>query len=321
MDTKTKLLFLNYNKDEEILKEINKKYETSDIIDLCYTNSNEELLKNVSITSGSIIAFRITNRNEFNDCLGALKKLFRPIKAGFVKPVCITNTKSEKLEKILYKLGCTDVYESNVNSKMLALKVDMWHWTVSQVVNKNEDHLSVQLGSQERLDESIQIGDDFIDNKTEADLNLFLKDNNKSGDELDSSPNFFSYQNEQGETELLNVETGLLDVSFSIDDGNEKNKCILEGYDDDHLTIEIDNKIMVEIGQTARIFIKFVYNKCKIEIELGGNLIEIEEGDSENKQIVINLTKKDVDGFDYFISLFQKRQKSITDFLELAKGS
>ncbi len=319
MADKVTLNILHLNSSDSLLSEVQNKYLNSGKLDIHYVSSFDEVMKTANPRNGVVLMFSISNREEFDSSLNILKKMFKAIKKGLVKPVCITNNLSSKLERILYKLGCTDIFSQNTNPKALVLKLDMWLWTLNQVLDKDEEHLAIKSRQEKVEEQSISFENDYIDNNAEAELESFLKETTDSNIAV-SEPDYYRYMDEAGQEQHLNVESGSLEVKFKLLESDEKYSCSLEDFDEENLTIEVDEDIIATTDQNIDISVKFNYNKCKVEIELAGDILDIERNESKKKNLVIKLTKKDVEGFDYFVSLFQKRQKSISDFLDLAKG-
>ena len=66
--------------------------------------------------------------------------------------------------------------------------------------------------------------------------------------------------------------------------------------------------------------IVFKYNRCKVELLLDGKIEGVEKTSETGCVLTVKLSNDESISLENFMSLYQQRQKSIDDFMILAKG-
>lgn len=321
----------------------------------------KEVNNHIKVSGNAILLFKIENKAEFVQVLAILKSNLPMIESGLLRPVCQLGVKSKKVERLLFKYGCRDILDININPRTLIIKTEMWIRSINNILNKKaEDDLTLGQRSQDassaaesseyemRSLPEADFGDD--EDQLEEELNelvdeLETEEENIELDSLmeeieegnifesgesevgekdlhivtseESAPELVEFINDNGDPSFVNLETGYLSLVL---EGQGKADCIFENFDEDHMVLEVPTAYSANQGQNLSVWVKFVYNKCSVELELSGAITDIEELEDGRKHLSVTFGQAEVERYDYFMSLYEKRQKSINDFMELARG-
>lgn len=366
-----KVNFYIFNLGEESLpyRILNDHFATDERISFTVIRLYKDLAETILTTSQGIVFLKIENKSDFIQSLSILKRNHELIKKGYVRPVCLLKVQSSKVERLLFKYGCSDLLDFNINSKTLLTKANLWLKSLSSVIKDDEEYLKLSKrsqslpaqaivvgGSDKKTDKEPQIDSDFDELLDELDQDIELletqelaledeelsniikevnnedvKNEFKSESEdkskdlkfattEESSPDLVEYIKENGEVGQLNLETGFLGLSLTADTSGEVFNCVFENFEEDHMTLEVSERYDAKEGDKLEVAVKFIYNKCRVEIGLAGILSEVELLSDGRKQVTISFSQNETQIYDYFMSLYEKRQKSINDFMELARG-
>jgi hypothetical protein len=333
MSQKVTIINLNLNEDHKCLQNLSEHFSDDEFISIETMRNVKDIVKHIRLHKNTLLVFKLEAKSELIQFISFMKANIDLVNNGFLKSICILSVKSEKVERILYKYGCTEVVLASVSNKALILKAELAIKTIRRNQN-NSTHLIMghkKLEGQKNVNESenndiltfdqlTKDEDDhyILDSLTENDFqnnkNKILKIQNQK----ESEPQLLNYFKENGEMAQLNLESGSLNLNLGKE--NEESFCQFEEFEESRMVLSVDPEFEAEIGQEINLMVKFVYNKCRIEIELTGTVNEIEEIDHHKKHLNINFAQNESEKYTYFMELFQKRQKSINDFIALARG-
>ena len=321
----------------------------SEIVSLCSgrssyaheTFSSVEDLNTISeFNQPNFYIFNIKSKSEFVLVTKHLK--FLNNNGIIFKSMCFFNFENPKAENILLKNGVSNVFNNKTTTKNFIIKVNMLLRSLTQNIKEAGSNLTfkemekretpleeknhnirknIGLKGVKRRQRSkfiykpneIQVGESSLFNQRRELQNArfytetSLEDNSELLDYIDSL----------GEKGFLNLEQGTLDIAPSF---GRNIDCCFDGFFEDEITLDIQGHVEVNINDPVSLFVKFVYDKCKVEIELDGKINEIERYETNSRFVTIALDKSCSDQRDYFMSLYEMRQRSINEFMELAKG-
>ncbi len=66
--------------------------------------------------------------------------------------------------------------------------------------------------------------------------------------------------------------------------------------------------------------VTLTYKGQKVIVVLGGEIEEVEEFDLVQDTVIVQVKNLNKEDYEKFISLYQERQGSINEFMELARG-
>lgn len=370
MTKKVNLYIFNLSEDSLPYRILNDHFATDDRVSFSIIRLYKDITETILTSSQGIVFFKVENKSDFIQSLSILKRNHELIKKGYVRPVCLLKVQSSKVERLLFKYGCSDLLDFNINSKTLLTKANLWLKSLSSVIKDDEEYLKLSKRSQDLPAQAIVVGgadkkadkndfeidsefDDLLD-ELDQDIDLletqelaledeelssiieevdsenikneFKSDSEEKSEDLkfvtteESSPDLVEYIKENGEVGQLNLETGFLGLSLTADTSGEVFNCVFENFEEDHMTLEVSERYDAKEGDKLEVAVKFIYNKCRVEIGLAGILSEIELLSDGRKQVTISFSQNETQIYDYFMSLYEKRQKSINDFMELARG-
>lgn len=140
--------------------------------------------------------------------------------------------------------------------------------------------------------------------------------------EPEDAPNVLEYINENSEVCNLNLQDGRVETDISTSKGKNNFSCKIDNFESDNIVLEVEGICDLEPGDHLSLEIKFLYNKCKVEIELDGTVEDYQTSSNleESTFLTIKLSQSEEEKLNYFMSLYEQRQKSINDYMKLAKG-
>ncbi len=125
-----------------------------------------------------------------------------------------------------------------------------------------------------------------------------------------------------GKENNLNLESGELKVIVKqqTEAGNDITFiCTFEDFYEDELIVQAP-KNSLPVNSLVRARVSLVYMGQKIKVDCGGKIEEIEELNELKDTLVISLNDINKENYESFMSLYQERQGSINEFMEMAKG-
>ncbi|MBD63667.1 MAG: hypothetical protein CME62_00540 [Halobacteriovoraceae bacterium] len=125
---------------------------------------------------------------------------------------------------------------------------------------------------------------------------------------------------ETTEVKNLNLDSGQLNVNIQTENYPHI-ECKLEDFTQKIIELEMLDVYEPSKDENIEIKVVFEYNKCRVELMLEGKVLETEDSVKGKSLVLIQLDHDEVVSFQNFMALYQKRQKSIDEFMILAKGS
>ncbi|MFY7993327.1 MAG: hypothetical protein ACOVP4_08565 [Bacteriovoracaceae bacterium] len=176
--------------------------------------------------------------------------------------------------------------------------------------------------------------DPFIDSTTQAKNNNGDLSKNESGSKnLTRASNIYPIKpqlqdNEDLESEgesIVQTEDSPQDISQTakiysfITQGAIKRICDLDDYFDDIVTIRVSGGDFIEL-EPVHIDMSFHYLKEKIPLKIDGVIEGIDADEKNYFFVTVRLKQNQLDQFEKFMAMFQKRQSHINQFIKMAKG-
>lgn len=356
MNKTVNITIFNLDLAAESTKEVITRFSDEPNVEISTIRFYKEVNNFIISNGNSVLLFKIESKAEFVQVLAILKANSELIEKGLLKPACLLGVNSAKVERLLFKYGCRDLLEMDVNPRTLVIKTEMWVRSVSNILKRGDDFLTLGqrsqtheggnsenqydmksfpeddlVGDEEQLEEQLnELVDELEEEAFDLELDSLLEEVDEFDEEdalekndlhlattEESSPELVEFISNSSDPKIVNLETGYLAVAI---DGQEDANCIFENFEEDHMVLEVSNNHEAQINEKLSVWVKFVYNKCRVEIELSGVVSEIEVLDDGTKHVNVAFDVTEVERYDYFMSLYEKRQKSINDFMELARG-
>ncbi len=95
--------------------------------------------------------------------------------------------------------------------------------------------------------------------------------------------------------------------------------CEFEDFYEDELVVQAP-KNSLAVGSHVRAMVSLLYKGEKVKVECAGTIEEIEELSEHKDTLIVTLEKINKENYEKFIALYQERQGSINEFMEMAKG-
>jgi hypothetical protein len=291
-------------------------------------------------TPNNFYLFNIRNKNEFILVTKFLKQLQK--EEVLFKGMCFFDFDNPKAENILSKHGLSNILKNNTTVKNFSIKTSMHLRALAQNIKEAGSNLKFkdmrkQSPSKENEEKIIKKNIGLVSIKKKPFINRYVKTNNiqlgevspyppqeilakskfKAAIDPGKNPKFLDYIGKLGDAGKLNIENGELAINSSLGDNLE---CVFDGFFDDEITLDITGHIEASVEDPVSLFVKFIYEKFKVEIELDGVIKEIERYATNSRYITLKLDESCEVQREHFMSIYEKRQKSIDKFMELAKG-
>ena len=151
----------------------------------------------------------------------------------------------------------------------------------------------------------------FLDNEKSREHKVTIKADSQNENLEQKVPSHLA-------SEQINLESGKMTLKTK-----EENLTLkLEHFDENSLDLEIStsDSYLYNSGDQIELNIIFEYNRCKIELLLDGTIETIELNSPETSSLCIKLTMNEQENLERFMALYSQRQKSIDDFMMLARG-
>jgi hypothetical protein len=129
---------------------------------------------------------------------------------------------------------------------------------------------------------------------------------------------YVTYVSNQKGFKQINLESGVLKVFIKKSDKSE-HSVRLEHFENELIEIETTTETEIATGENCEVLIIFMYARCKIEINLKG-VVKNNEANHGSRYISITTERDEEIDLDKFFDTYQMRQKSINDFISLARG-
>ena len=338
---KIKIFIYNIRSNSIHLDTLTRSYSDSEDVVLVEIGDYREIntaLRGLG-TSKAIFIFKVDTKSDFTQALAILKARYKQISSGDIKPVCITGFQNRRAEGYLNKFGCSIQIDSKVSQKAFSIKLDLavksiipkQNFSDFNSISQKEDTVDLTIKGLNALDSDFNELTHNIEEEVE-DMLLSLGESLESNIEFKKSkfslslleedhPELVSYIKESGDIGKVNIQDGRIDIRISnnVADGIQ---CSIDNFEKESITLEMGGIVNLNKGDDISICVKFIYNKCKVEIELFGIISDYELSDSieGSSFVTIKLSQIEDEKLNYFMSLYEQRQKSINDFMELAKG-
>lgn len=299
----------------------------------------EELVQVSSQNPYNLYLFNIKDKNEFVLVTKFLKQLQKD--EIIFKGICFFDFDNPKAENLLLKYGISNIFKYDASTKNFTIKTNMLLRALTQNIkevgsnlkfkniktnsldNKQEETAKKKLGIGLRkknnpfrgfsLASQVQVGE----LSSYSPLKALKKAKFFTAIDPGRNPKVLDYVNRMGKAGKLNIENGELAIKSSL---GENLDCLFEEFENDELTLNITGHVEVKLNDPVSVFAKFIYEKFKVEIELDGAVKEIERYDTNSRYITLKLDESCEVQKEHFLSIYEKRQKSIDQFMELAKG-
>ena len=149
--SKVKLIFFRFGstgplaKDFASLYEHNPKFEHSDM------QQPEDAIKTFKESGSGIFIFKVTNKEDLQKSIAVLKSQRKLMRKGLFKSVALLPSINPKIEKILMKYGCKDIFDTKMNTKTISYKVEFWSKSIITQLEKLENEIAFRKKSKEAV--------------------------------------------------------------------------------------------------------------------------------------------------------------------------
>lgn len=124
---------------------------------------------------------------------------------------------------------------------------------------------------------------------------------------------------ENTDAKNIKLESGSLDVSMKTAEFPNV-QCSLEDFSNQDIEVEILSIYTPQVNENIDVKVIFAYDRCKVELLLTGQVTNCYDSLKEKSIISIKLSEDESESLNNFMTLYQKRQKSIDEFMTLARG-
>ncbi len=134
---KTRIITFNIEQFSEIKSAVDSYIENIDF-SVIETKNLDDLTEVLGHSEATILLFSIHTKEKLQGLVGIFKKYIKAIKAGRIKLAYVQISKNQKIENILQKFSCNDILDSNILTKSLKYKIDIWSRNVVTNTQKLE---------------------------------------------------------------------------------------------------------------------------------------------------------------------------------------
>lgn len=289
-----KLLFLNLEQKQPLICQLVKHFDSVDGYSIAFSSGAVSPNAPEILADGeyAIVFFNVDDKLELESAAVFLNSFRAQVRKGIIRPVCFSQFENEKIEGFLQKLGCFDFLGSDEkNFKSAAFKIDLWR---KKLLNRK-----AALAESEESQRVKDIGG--VD----------------SGDDSTSVKSNFIWQEPS-----ISMESGKLGVLLRTEpfDGSVPDvECSLEDFFPDELVFTAP-KGKLELNDFVQAKVTLSYGGKKQSVITEGIIVEVDSFDESSDCVSVSLTEVDKKKYAKFMELYMTRQKSINEFMKLAKG-
>lgn len=290
------IIFYRESSSSNIYQEMNNEFAQDYCSNVHLVSTPIELSTYLKKHNNILLVMRIKNSIEVKEVSAILKKYRKKVKSSGIKPMAIMNEMSANDKMLLQNVGCQALYPKTVKVERIVDDAKKWLFVLETKLEA-EQKKNMATGT--------------LEPKPESQIVKSLAQNEDDQAQVIG-------QIEQSEAVQINLEEGELEVSYSTNN-SENTPCRLEFFSDSEVEIEVENNFAAISNMKMTINILFIYQKCRIELQVDGVVLEAEQLPN-GKQLVVLESKTDQMLIESFMELYQRRQKSVHDYMQLAKG-
>lgn len=306
MQKKQTVLFFNFPEHSQLKGNILNGAQRSDLINYVSLDKPTEATTFIQASPKTLFIFWATNTSEYIKAKSVLQNVKATNKESLLSMGVIVND-SEDVLAALKDLGCQHVFDTGAIAEEMLPVIDA----------KTENFLLVQE-KKAKLKKMIHGEDDntvviLSDKEVVPDFERVKRNETPAKKFENNISKFLS-------AEQVNLDSGELRITFT-DPKYGEISCEIDGFEEDTIDLVMTSDYQFQAQESIEVQVVFEYAKCKVEIILDGNISEVENTDKANVNLLsIKLSSNEQFSLDQFMALYAKRQKSINDFMLLAKG-
>ena len=303
---KQMVLFFNFPEHSQLKGNILEGAQRPDLVEYVAFDKPTDATSFIQSTPKTLFIFWATNTSEYIKAKSVLQNVKATNSVPLLSMGVIVND-SEDVLNSLKDLGCQHVFNTSVTA------ADML-----PVINARTEQFQLIQEKKIKLKKMIHGEDDEItvipkDKNVDPD---FQRVKSLKTPEKKLEENIESFLS----AEQLNLDSGEMIITFS-DPKYGDISCQIDGFDEDALDLVMTSDYQFQAQESIELTVVFKYAKCKVELLLEGNIAEVETTDRQNVNLLsVQLSTNEKFSLDQFMALYAKRQKSINDFMLLAKG-
>lgn len=292
--TKHQVIFHNFPSCSILLDEIIMNHSMGDQIEFHTFNTTLQSINFIKENPKAFIIFYNDSPKDYIQAKSMLKQICDE-RGSLVCSMAIVNNSDPTVEKSLRALGVRNIFTHDYHAP--------------EIIDKMEYLLKNNFREQKK---KLHIPKKISQMESEDMINLVVDSGDRNHD------NFKQIVSSNFDNNDLNLESGEMKIDLNI--ANDL-VCTLENFESNQIELKLKGSSHLKKDDLLELNILFKYNRCKVEVMLDGIVHEVESlPESDLTIVVINLNNDESVSLENFMSLYQKRQKSIDEFLELAKG-
>lgn len=312
MEDKLNILLFNFPNGALMPSELWEHYKSDEAVVIDNYETPLEASEHLSQVEEVIFIFLAKDKQDLSQVKLLLKRFKPKINAKKLRPIALLKDYNRDAVSVLKKLGCDEVYNHQLSTQRLI-----------EAINKHHEEF---LFNDPEIDE-IEGLEDRED--LEQDLELTLSGDGQNSDEIttihavtDTSQDDSIHYKAMEHPKLggINLESGRMEINVS-EEVPENSQFFLEHFDSNELEFEIktEDALKLDEGQTIEVQIVFLYDRCRVEIIVEGQIDAVNTENSTSSIVAVSLKDDESLKLEQFMALYQKRQGQIKEFMELAK--
>ena len=293
MSTNHKVIFYNFPNCSMLLDEIVMNNGLKGEIEFHTLESIISTIDFIKDNPESFLIFYNDSPSDYIKAKSMLKQLKDDHKTA-ISSIAIVNNTDGTVQKSLRELGVKDIFTHDYHS--------------ADIIEKMEFHLK-----QKEKKETQPLHKKVSQHEADKIFNLVVDKNDYRQEE------FSQVLESSIDAKNINLESGDLNINLDSPSGKPL-RCSLENFSEQDIEISLEGESSYQKDDKIEMNIIFQYNRCKVEILIDGVIESCEKTSSTGSIVTIKLNNDERISLENFMSLYQQRQKSIDDFMELAKG-
>ncbi|MAZ47094.1 MAG: hypothetical protein CME65_00935 [Halobacteriovoraceae bacterium] len=301
MEEKLNILLFNFPSGATLPSELSEHYKNNEDATIETYETPLEASEFLNQAEQAIFIFIAKDNQDLSQVKLLLKRFKNKITNKNLRPIALIKNYNRDAVSVLKRLGCDEVYNHQLSTQRLIESIDKIHGEF--LFNDPEIDEIEGLAEREQLS---------------SEMDELTRIRNVTETNVDDSLHYKAL--EHPKLGGISLESGRMEINVS-EDLPDNSEFFLEHFDSNELEFEIktEDALALERGQNIELQIVFVYDRCRVEIMVEGQIDDILTENAESSIVALHLLDDESLKLEQFMALYQKRQSQIKEFMEVAK--
>jgi hypothetical protein len=154
------IFMVDKKKKNNLINQFVEMVDNKGGIDYEFITSANEVVQYLNMAPQALLMFEIHDRESLAQVISVMKSTEKLIRANHVKVAGFNHIKNDNIEKVLKKMGCSDILTEDIKLKTLSFKIDFWFKTLkSKVTGMTSDDVKKAPGKENKINSEVAVAD------------------------------------------------------------------------------------------------------------------------------------------------------------------